>query len=494
MMHTEIGTIVKRASLAAQFEQHLKREPWLKPGLRLGVAVSGGADSVALLRLLLELRERLGIVVSVVHFNHKLRGKASDLDEAFVAKLAEKFGLSLHFSRADVAAKARRDKANLEDAGRRARYGFFQRLIDSEILDRVATAHTLDDQAETVLAHVLRGTGLAGLGGIHPQTPSAVRPLLFARRNNLRAYLRSKKQPWREDATNRDTARMRSRIRKKLLPLLAKQFAPEIAVHLATLAGNARADEALLASVTQQKFAAISTRDPGGIRIPAGPLLDLTNGASSQESEACIALARRIIRCAAEQVRERPGQWSSVHVDEVLDLAIRGENGKLLQLPGGVEVRRDRDTLLFSANQISRGNDLSHTANFHYSIDFSSPVRRFPVPELGCAFRFTVIDWPSTRRDTKLDRGTVLDRDRLLEPLLLRNWLPGDRMRLAGHRQAHKLKRLLNQKRIARWDRAGWPVLTSGGVLAWARGFPAAAQFAADDKTRFGVVIAEEGL
>ena len=142
---------------------HFKKRELLRAGDRVGVAVSGGADSVALLRLLLELRDELGVVLSVVHFNHKLRGKASDRDESFVARLAEKFGLTLHVGRGDVARKAAQEKANLEDAARRARYEFFKKLTEGGLVDCVTTAHTADDQAETVLAHILRGTGLAGL-------------------------------------------------------------------------------------------------------------------------------------------------------------------------------------------------------------------------------------------------------------------------------------------------------------------------------------------
>jgi tRNA(Ile)-lysidine synthase len=115
------------------------------------------------------------------------------------------------------------------------------------------------------------------------------------------------------------------------------------------------------------------------------------------------------------------------------------------------------------------------------------------VPELGCVFRFRVIDWPAKRAETST-YGAVLDRDRLRSPLVMRNWRPGDRMRPLGHRNAHKLKRLLNEKHISRWARDGWPVLTSGGILAWARGLHVAAEFAADERTRAGMVIAEESL
>src|SRR5215831_8147547 len=183
--------------MAAPFSKQvllsIRKEEMLRAGHRVGVAVSGGADSVALLRLLLDLRAEIGIVLSAVHFNHKLRGKASDKDEAFVAGLAEKFGLTLHIGHADVARKAKQEKRNLEDAARRARYAFFKKLTDSGLVDVVATAHTADDQAETVLAHILRGTGLAGLAGIHPVTKDGiVRPLLEVRREELRKYLRAK--------------------------------------------------------------------------------------------------------------------------------------------------------------------------------------------------------------------------------------------------------------------------------------------------------------
>src|SRR5215470_13959148 len=243
----------KRSELAQKLLHHLRLHESIHPGQRIGVAVSGGADSVALLLLLLELRQRLGIVLSVAHFNHKLRGKASDADERFVAKLAAKHELEFHRASTEVAKNAKKERANLEDVARRARYDYFRSLVDSGACTRVAVAHTADDQAETVLAHILRGTGLAGLGGIHPVAGPIFRPLLPLRRAELRMYLRRKKQSWREDLTNRDTKRMRARIRKKLLPLLGKQFQPAIVEHLATLAELAREDEAFLDRVAERR-------------------------------------------------------------------------------------------------------------------------------------------------------------------------------------------------------------------------------------------------
>src|SRR5438874_6705399 len=286
----------------------MKAQEFVRPGDRVGVAVSGGADSVALFLLLLELREKLGMVLSVVHFNHKLRGKASDADEQFVANLGAKYGLELHCASADVAKKAKKERANLEDAARRARYEYFRSLVDSGACHRIAVDHSADDQAETVLAHILRGTGLAGLGGIHPVAHPVFRPLLTIRRAELRAYLRRKKQSWREDVTNRDTKRMRARIRKKLLPLLQKQFQPAIVEHLATLAELAREDEAFLDDLTEARARAVVQESGGLARIGINDLLraekkenfDAENTEDAEFTEKQKAISTRMVRRIVE--------------------------------------------------------------------------------------------------------------------------------------------------------------------------------------------------
>jgi tRNA(Ile)-lysidine synthase len=492
-----------RPLLNQQLLHHLESQKFLRPGDRVGVAVSGGADSVALLLLLLELREKLGIVLSVVHFNHKLRGKASDADEKFVAKLAAKHELELHSASLLVAKKAKKERANLEDAARRARYDYFRSLVDSGACTRIAVAHTADDQAETVLSHILRGTGLAGLGGIHPTAGSVFRPLLTIRRSELRAYLRRKKQTWREDATNRDTKHMRARIRKKLLPLLEKQFQPAIVEHLATLADLAREDEATLQSHAEIRVLALAEETEGTVRIPARDIewpksasrsLQETNRENEQIAIRSAGIRKRMIRHLVANIKPRTGQLGAKHVEAVLELARIGQSGSSLSLPGGVEVRKERDTLVFQPRQNAHSGTAQHTAReYEYNIDLARGSQDVPVPELGCVLRFRLIDCSSERAETKKEE-VVLDRDRLRSPLVLRNWRPGDRLRPFGHQNAHKLKRLLNEKHVSRWERDGWPVLTSGGTLVWARSFPVPAEFAANERTRKGIVIVEEPL
>jgi tRNA(Ile)-lysidine synthase len=479
----------RRSQLRPRILDCLKKQQMMRPGDRVGVAVSGGADSVALLLLLLELREKLGVVLCVVHFNHKLRGKASGDDEKFVSKLAAKHGLEFHSASVHVAKRAKTERANLEDAGRRARYDYFRSLVESGALTHVAVAHTADDQAETVLAHILRGTGITGLGGIHPVAGPVIRPLLKIRRDDLRTYLRAKKQKWREDATNRDTTRMRARIRRKLLPLLEKQFQPAIVEHLSTLADLAREDESFLEAAVAKRAAEVVEKDGEGLRIAATELLEPSGRV--RESQ---ALSNRLVRHIVGILKPRGGQLGAGHVRAVLELARHGQNGASLALPGGVEVHKERGKLAFHATAKENASGVASKAReFEHNIDMARGSQELRVPELGCVFRFRVIDWPAKRAETST-YGTVLDRDRLRSPLVLRNWRPGDRMRPLGHRNAHKLKRLLNEKHISRWARDGWPVLTSGGILAWARGLHVAAEFAADERTRAGMVIAEEAL
>jgi len=478
----------------------------LRPGQRIGVAVSGGADSVALLLLLLEFREKLGFVPCVVHFNHQLRGRASDADQKFVANLASKYQLDIFIANEDVAALAKRQRRNLEDAARRARYSFFERLAVEQKLDRVAVAHTADDQAETVLAHILRGAGLAGLAGIHPESGAVFRPLLHARRADLRSYLRAKRQPWREDASNRDTARTRARIRFKLMPLLQRQFQPAVVEHLSQLAQFALEDNGWLDLAAQVRVTALAQKHQDAIQIPVAHITGKRDDAAfayeaedqntSEIRRYYAAITRRMIRQIVEQVKPHSGQLSATHVESVLRLAHDTDSGKSLQLPGGVEVRRDHNSLSFLPASAAHPTDRSTNSSprgYCYPVDLRSGQTEVSLVELSRVLRFRVIDWPAEGRETS-SPGAFLDRNKLRLSLVVRNWRPGDSLRPYGHQKAHKLARLLNEMGVSRWEKASWPVLTDGEQVLWARGLPVAAEFAAapGSAARAELVVIEE--
>jgi len=486
----------KRTEPAERLSHHLRAYHFVRPGQRVGVAVSGGADSVGLLLLLLELREELGIVLSIAHFNHKLRGRASDADERFVAKLAAKHGLPFFVEHEDIAGKAERERANLEDVARRARYAFFERLVQSGELDKVAVAHTADDQAETVLAHIFRGTGLAGLAGIYPQAGPVFRPLLKMRRRELRVYLRARGQAWREDPTNRDRKRTRARIRWRLMPLLEKEFQPAVVEHLCQLAERAREDDAWLESSAELRVFLSAKEEKGEWRISNADLIapraertEPKDGEQLWSQRSAEAMSKRMIRLLAKKAKPRSGQLSAMHVDAVLQLAQQADSGKCLHLPGGVEVRRERDALCFRPMNENQTNGPA-VEGYTYPVDLGPGVTEVRLAKLSCALRFTVIDWSAEGRETKVT-GAVFDRDALRVPLVVRNWRPGDAVQLLGHQKRHKLSRLLNEAGVSRWEKGSWPVLECGGRIAWVRGLPVAAEFAVRKCTREGVVITE---
>jgi tRNA(Ile)-lysidine synthase len=220
---------------------------------------------------------------------------------------------------------------------------------------------------------------------------------------------------------------------------------------------------------------------------------EYTEEEGTEDAEKRVAIASRMVRHIVECVKPQGGQLGVEHVRTVLELAGRGENGKRLLVPGGVEVRREHDALIFCAGDLGGVAGGRKAVEFERAIKFDGRKADIGVPELGCVFRFRVIDWPVKRGDT-IEKELALDFDAMQAPLVLRNWRPGDRLRPCGHRNAHKLKRLLSEKRVSGREREGWPVVTSGGTLVWARGFKVAAEFAANEKTRKALVISEDAI
>jgi tRNA(Ile)-lysidine synthase len=488
-------------------EQHVlegvRRSGMLSPGDRVGVAVSGGADSVALLRICEALRSELGITLLVVHFDHSLRGAESQADAEFVAELARRSGLEFVSAREEVAAQAELHGWNLEDAARRMRYAFFARVIEEGRATRIAVAHTADDQAETLLAHLIRGTGLTGLAGIYPTVGAIVRPLLGTRRQDLREYLRARGDEWREDATNRDVRRLRARIRKQLLPVLQRDFSPAIVGHLSDLARFAREEEVFWTALVEDRFRAYVQEDRKSFAIDVSHLLAPLQLASSNEfpnaGSPQRTLTERLVRRLYEGARGDRRELSARHVEQVIRLATESTSGRRAELPGGIVVERNFDTLVFSHPEAARDTtstgETSESRNaYQYVMNLPSQgATTVSVPELGRRFSLKVIDWPVNARETK-SAGETLDAALLRTPLILRNWRPGDAYRPHGRRQLRKLKQMFLAGRVPSRERASWPVLESDGKVIWARGMPPAAEFCAGEGTRVGVVIEEDSL
>lgn len=475
------------STLHERVRKTIRRHGMIAAGQRVGVAVSGGADSVALFLLMRELAAEWGCVLAVAHVNHRLRGAESDEDEKFVRELAKNAGVEFFIRQVDVAAEAQRNRWNLEDAGRRLRLQFFRELADGGRLDRIAVAHTADDQAETVLAHLLRGTGISGLAGIHPVTGSVIRPLLRVRRAELRAYLSECGQAWREDASNLDTTRLRARLRHALIPQLEEEYQPALTERLCQLAEIAGDEEEYWQALLDELASRQVQAEANGLLIRCERLAG--TGARAEET---VAVARRLVRRLVREVCPEGGGLAAEHVERVLELAREGRSGQRIELPAGVVVER---TLHSQLRFAVRGRETKEaTASYEYDVAWPLPQGgSVEVAELGSRFRLKLIDWPAAPSDTSMGVAP-LDAGLLAPPLVLRNWRPGDAYRPVGYQRAHKLKELLYRAKVETVDRPGWPVLESAGRVVWSRGFPPAMEFAAGTGTRKCLLILEERI
>jgi tRNA(Ile)-lysidine synthase len=445
----------------------------LEAGDRLAAACSGGADSVALLRILSDLRSELGIVLTVAHFHHGIRGAEADADEKFVRDLASTLQLEFASGLGAAPAYAAAQKISLETAARELRHQWFARLVQQGAVSKIATAHTLDDQAETVLMRIIRGTGARGLTGIAPlhQAKHLIRPLLETSRKEVEEYLTSIGQPWREDSSNLDTGHTRNRIRHTLLPLLERDFNPAIRKTLAGLAELARGEEEfwenelslLLPRLMREGNPSRSGRSLSG-RSAEVLALDLQTLGNQP-----LAVRRLILHATAGRLG---AALEFKHIQQLTELIEHGKPGKKLALPGGLWANCTQRELHLSKQT------MGFPENYCYSLSIPGEVA---VPELGFTIRARLIS-AGKQKVSGYNSATLLNPAMLGPELTVRNWRAGDRFFPAHTRSPKKVKELLQPKRLglefSPVERRQWPVIESVGQIVWMRGFPVAQNFA----------------
>ncbi len=416
------------------------------------MGVSGGADSVALLRVLAERGGELGLVLHVAHLHHGLRGEEADADRDFCAELAGVLGLPFHESRVDTAAAAKPDAGgkpaeSIEEAARRLRYGWFRELMASGFVDAVATAHTLDDQAETVLAKFLRGAWTEGLAGIHPDVRFAegpiLRPLLGTTRGEIEGYLHGLGQRWREDSSNRHLTFTRNRIRHELLPSL-ETWNPRLRQHLAQMAELAREEEAWwepeVARIAAQIVLPGRPVRGGGRAAGEGLAIEV-----ARLAELPAALQRRVLRYAAGSLGAAPDFEGT---EALRSLALRGRAGQKCHLAGisGERTHRELRLTRGSSGPAGAGETGEHAIAIPGEID---------APEWGVQVRISV---------QEKGPGTECAK------AVLRRWKPGDRVQLRHSGGPRKVKEILERMHVTGSAREGWPVLEVEGRILWMQG------------------------
>lgn len=420
-----------------------RTEALWQPGQHLVLAVSGGPDSVAMLDLLHACAADEGLRLAVAHIHHHLRPEA-DEDAAFVEALAARYDVPFLLAHADVPARVAATGESVETAARAMRYAALTQIAADLAADRIVTGHTADDQAETVLMRLLRGTGPGGLAGIPPRRDAIIRPLLPLWREEIMAYLAARSLPYHVDTTNFSTDFTRNRIRHVLLPHLETTYAPQLRTRLQQLAAMSREDAAVLDAQAGELYTQLHRSLPDGVMLPAA--LDLPR-----------ALLWRLWRLALAEVRGSLLDIGYAHLAAIGTLPPHGA----VDLPGA-QVRREGDGLTFLA-----APDAARPVAF--------PATPLPVPgeiclfDAGCCLRSALL----TALPTAMPGGdtALLDPAAIRGDLHVRSWQDGDRMRPLGAPGARALQDIFTDARVPRRLRPRVPLVLDDDGIIWIAGF-----------------------
>lgn len=514
--------------------QFVRRHTMLEGARGVVVAVSGGPDSVALLDLLARLLAPqtgsgpAGIRVLVAHLNHQLRGSESDDDAAFVQQLAGRLALPVEIGTADVAAAARRSARGIEEIAREIRYNFLLRVALASGCDRIATGHTMNDQAETLLIRLARGSGLRGLSAMRPVIPAhsfrdsgsraeepededrenqrstsgaecersvrslaplLIRPLLSITREEVTEYCRQRNLEFRSDATNLSVNYTRNRIRREVLPAL-RNVNRRVVESIARAAENIAADEDVLDDLASSLLGKARLEPDGwlvgrcGYAYSVASMLKQPSGIRRRMIREALRATRN---CAAGRKSDVTGEITSAHVTAVEALLKRGASGSHLPLPCALEVWRDFDAVVFrlvapvkeEAFRLSISASSPHTEAGGFSFALQ---RGLPVEFLNSVIENTKLEKHRTGHDWMT---VAFDDYALPEDLMIMPRVPGQRSIVFGRRKTIKLKNLMIDHRIPSSRRATWPLVTTpDGRYIWSPGLPPAEEFTARNKTR----------
>jgi tRNA(Ile)-lysidine synthase len=461
-------------SLVERVAKIIHRYSMLAAGSQTGVAVSGGADSIALLFLLKNLAARFQTGLTVLHVNHQLRGVESDEDEDFVRSVANTMRLPF------LCAKARPEAGNLEAEARRLRRQFFKECQRSHGLTRIALGHTRSDQAETVLHHVLRGSGTGGMAGMRFSTPDGfVRPLLDISREEVRTWEAEEGLHWREDSSNADLGFTRNRLRLETIPALRLTYNQNLEAALAHTAQLAQTEEEYWMQIVGETFAALAKRHRLGLIFQVGDIEGLHLG-----------VRRRLIRRALSEVRSGGVEGIDFsHVEAILSVCTSAHGHDRVAIPGAEAIRSFDTLLLTAAGRLAsepRGYRIRLMADTCHELPHGTGwiSISYKAPEPPICDNFEE-DQEFIYQRVCLDAKALAER-----PLLVRNWEPGDELQRSGHKSSEKIKTLFQENRVLLWERRHWPTVECEGELVWVRDFGVAEKFSVKGNDSVGVRLA----
>jgi len=427
------------------------------------IAFSGGLDSTGLLAVFLELRKEWCLDLFLGHFNHRLRPGAG-ADEQFVRKVAQEHALPLFAASEDVRSFAKINRLNLEEAGRMLRYEFLLKTAQKIGGAKIATGHTMNDQAETFFLRLMRGSGLKGLGSISPVVEGRIiRPLLSVQRKDIAEYVAKKGWAFREDESNLDRSFARNKVRLDLIPYIQENFEPKIVHRIGKIVTILQGEEDLLGKLTSQETKKAIFLDNEEVRLDLKALLTRPRG-----------LARRVVRDFIQRLKGNLREISFEDVEALLDL----DEGESFQLTRELLLKREKG-LIFCRPE------LPDRVAYEYEWDGSSPL---VLAELNLNIKAERIKRPhSFAFDDNVK--AYLDGKYILFPLQVRSRLEGDRYQPLGAPGHKKLKEIMRAKAIPLTEREKRPVFLSGDEIVWILGLPVAEKFKISDKTKEVLVL-----
>ena len=454
-----------KLSLTAAVERFIENNRLFGPGSRIIVGVSGGPDSMALFSILNELRRPWGLEIIALYCHHGLR-RAADGEADFVRHWAGLWGCSFSTSKVDVQSFQQENKMSLQEAARELRYRVFRSFFVQQKADKVALAHTANDQAEEVLIGLIRGAGLGGLAGIPLQREGFIRPLLATYRPEILTYLAERNIPHLEDESNKDRRFLRARVRHQLLPELGK-FSPNIITQLNRTAGLLQKDEAFLQEKTERIMARVLVPLEAGVQFSRNGLKKLPP-----------AILSRLFQKALFQVKGDLRLIGSVHLLSLVNAVCGPSLQGRLDLPGGVQASWDRDRITLQPGVTVSPPPIL----FSEQVDGPGTIT---IREIGAKLSFerVRID-PQTVRKTFNKQQALLDWEKIQWPLLVRNVQAGDRFRPLGLKDAKKVNRFFMDRKIPCSQRDRIPLIISGGEIAWIAGLEIGDRFALNDQSQ----------
>lgn len=448
--------------LFRKFYKTIEENGLILPKENILAGISGGIDSVVLLDLLVKLKEVFDYNLYVAHLNHGVRGIDADRDEAFVEELSKKYNLQFFSKKVDMNRYAKENKISSEEAGRILRYGFFREVLSTLGSGKIAVAHNKNDQAETIMHRIIRGSGIDGLIGMKFKSQDIIRPILNIKRSEIYEYLILNDLDYVEDYTNAKTMYQRNKIRLELFPYIEENFNPNIVDSLYRLSKNAQADAEALDEIAEKKFKLLMKKKDNNSIIIQGSILN----------EETPAIRNRIIRKAIFYLCDDIVDIDQKHIEMVSDLLKSNTTGKSIDIGKSIKAKisygnlhlqlEKPESLAFEPRELSLGENL--------------------VEELNLKLNIEIVDLSDINYN--LSNTKYFDYDKIKEPIIIRTRKNGDVFYPLGLNGKKKIKKYFIDKKVPSEERDKIPLICDDNNIIWVVGYDISDIFKITNKTQ----------